>query len=69
MISELVIDKVFLVWIVTVLNEWNNFMIQCDNPVFSGIGFDTAYHVFFLPNEHSLLKFPKVVLVVVQCKS
>jgi len=26
-ISKLVIDKVFLVWIVAVLNEWNNFII------------------------------------------
>ena len=44
-IFKLAIDKVFLVWVIAVFDERNDFIIQWDNPVFSGIGLDTAYHV------------------------
>ena len=48
MISKLVIDQVFLVRIVSVLDERDNLIVQWDNSVFPGFGFHTTYHVLFI---------------------
>ena len=48
MISILVIDQVFLVRIVTVLDERDNLIVQWDNSVFPGFGFHATYHVLFV---------------------
>ena len=48
MISKLVIDQVFLVWIVSVLDERDNLIVQRDNSVFPGFGFHAACHVLFI---------------------
>ena len=47
-ISKLVIDQVFLVWVVAVLGERYNLIVQRDNSVFSGFGFHATYHVLFV---------------------
>ena len=44
MISKLVIDQVFLVCVVAVLDERYNLIVQWDNSVFPGFGFHAAYH-------------------------
>ena len=44
MISKLVIDQVFLVRIVSVLDERDNLIVQWDNSVFPGFGFHAVYH-------------------------
>ena len=48
MISKLVIDQVFLVWVVAVLDERYNLIVHWDNSVFSGFGFHATYHVLFV---------------------
>ena len=48
MISKLVIDQVFLVWVVAVLDERYNLIVQWDNSVFSSFGFHATYHVLFV---------------------
>ena len=44
MISKLVIDQVFLVCVVAVLDGRYNLIVQWDNSVFPGFGFHAAYH-------------------------
>ena len=44
MISKLVIDQVFLVCVVAVLDERYNLIVQWDNSVFPGFGFHAVYH-------------------------
>ena len=48
MISKLVINQVFLVWVVAVLDERDNLIVQWDNSVFPGFGFHATYHVLFV---------------------
>ena len=48
MISKLVIDQVFLVWVVAVLDERYNLIVQWDNSGFSGFDFHATYHVLFV---------------------
>lgn len=43
MISKLVIDQVFLVCVVAVLDERYNLIVQWDNSVFPGFGFHAVH--------------------------
>ena len=44
MVSKFVIDQVFLVCVVAVLDERYNLIVQWDNSAFPGFGFHTTYH-------------------------
>ena len=48
MISKIVINQVFLVWVVAVLDERDNLIVQWDNSVFPGFGFHAACHGLFV---------------------
>ncbi len=48
MVSKFVIDQVFLVCVVAVLDERYNLIVQWDNSVFPGFGFHADCHVLFI---------------------